>query len=74
MIGNSWEWAADWFGAFTTNAVTDPHGPARGHCRVAKGGGWSSRTRYLSSSTRDGDDPADIPDTRGFRVLCEAER
>jgi formylglycine-generating enzyme required for sulfatase activity len=60
MIGNSWEWVADWY-----------EGNAYGHCRVYKGGNWKLRLRQANCGSRDGDDPADLPDIRGFRVLCE---
>lgn len=74
MIGNSWEWVQDWYEPFTTNAVTDPQGPSNtGKFRVAKGGGWNVRTRHITASVRDGNNPADLHDTRGFRVLCEVE-
>lgn len=62
MIGNSWEWVADWY-----------EGDAFGHCRIYKGGNWKLRLRQANCGSRDGDDPADLPDIRGFRVLCEAE-
>jgi formylglycine-generating enzyme required for sulfatase activity len=73
MIGNSWEWAQDWYSVFSTNDAVDPQGPATGHCRVDKGGSWRGALHYISSALRDGDDPGDIADLRGFRVACEAE-
>ncbi|MBI3853514.1 MAG: formylglycine-generating enzyme family protein [Verrucomicrobia bacterium] len=72
MIGNSWEWCSDWFSRYKAEPAVDPQGPAKGHCRVYKGGGWSTRQYSIKSAVRDGDDPADLPDIRGFRVLCEA--
>ena len=73
MIGNSWEWVSDWYSEHTLKPATDPQGPKTGHCRVFKGGGWSLRIRQANCGSRDGDDPGDLPDIRGFRVLCEAQ-
>ena len=73
MIGNAREWVADWYVPFTTNAVVDPVGSINvGHYRVIKGIGWSHRTRHIVSSARDGNNPADLTDVIGLRVLCEA--
>ena len=83
MIGNSWEWVSDWYSVFATNDVVDPQGPPMGAagpcrggslgCRVDKGGSWRGALHYTSSALRDGDDPGDIKDIRGFRIVCEIE-
>ncbi|MGD1017783.1 MAG: formylglycine-generating enzyme family protein [Verrucomicrobiia bacterium] len=83
MIGNSWEWVSDWYSVFATNDVVDPPGPPMGvggpcrggslGCRVDKGGAWRGALHYASSALRDGDDPGDVKDSRGFRILCEVE-
>jgi formylglycine-generating enzyme required for sulfatase activity len=41
MHGNVWEWCADWFGAYSTSATTNPLGPDSGSERVWRGGAWS---------------------------------
>jgi formylglycine-generating enzyme required for sulfatase activity len=40
MHGNVSEWCADWFGAYTNGATTDPCGPPSGDGRVIRGGDW----------------------------------
>ena len=42
ILGNVWEWTWDWYGPYTSNAVTDPRGPDSGSTRVIRGGGWGS--------------------------------
>ena len=74
MIGNAREWVNDWYQPYPTNEVVDPPGPPdSGHYRVMKGSGWMTQVRFLTGSTRDGNNPADRWDVNGFRVLCEAD-
>lgn len=40
MSGNVHEWCQDWFGNYSSEAVTDPTGPASGSGRVYRGGSW----------------------------------
>jgi formylglycine-generating enzyme required for sulfatase activity/streptogramin lyase len=46
MIGNAWEWTADWYGekeyARYPDGVTDPEGPDQGTARVIRGSSWRS--------------------------------
>ena len=52
MLGNVWEWTADWYGGYASGAVRDPKGPGRGSKRVYRGGGWSDGARYVRSAYR----------------------
>jgi len=41
MSGNVSEWCSDWYGAYPTEASSNPKGPKNGAFRVIRGGSWS---------------------------------
>jgi len=48
MHGNVWEWCQDRYGAYSSDAQTDPTGPTTGSDRVIRGGYFT----YIAQSTR----------------------
>ena len=57
MLGNVYEWCADWKAAYPSNTVRDPVGPAQRADRVLRGGSWFSSARYVRASYREADSP-----------------
>lgn len=41
VVGNVWEWVADYYAPYTADAEVDPKGPATGDTRVIRGGAWN---------------------------------
>lgn len=72
MYGNVWEWVQDWYGSFTSSAVTDPQGASSGSDRVVRGGSWYRDPVSLRSANRDYGDPGNRGLGIGARVLRTA--
>jgi len=68
MHGNVYEWCQDWYGDYSTSAVTDPVGPSSGSYRVNRGSCWAQPAMTCRSAHRG----SDLPDYRycrnGFRL------
>jgi formylglycine-generating enzyme required for sulfatase activity len=53
MLGNVFEWTADWDGPYLGAGTVDPKGPGSGTDRVLRGGSWVSNPRNARASFRD---------------------
>ncbi len=69
MHGNVVEWCQDWYGAYPDGQQTDPLGPALGHDRVLRGGGYWDNPQYCRSACRVRLDPSYRRWSFGFRLV-----
>ena len=69
MLGNVYEWTADWSGGYPSSSVTDPHGPSTGSSRVARGGSWRTFAGYVRSARRYYGSPGSRGLIIGFRLV-----
>ena len=67
MHGNVWEWCADCPRVYSSEAVTDPQGPADGAFRVVRGGSWFYDAGIVRSASRGAYGPGDRVNDLGFR-------
>lgn len=69
LCGNVAEWCWDHGGVPTSDAATDPRGPAEGVTRVLRGGSWRSGPTDVRVAARASRDPAYSDYQIGFRVV-----
>ena len=73
VVGNVWEWVADWYGNYENRAVKMPIGPPTGVERVIRGGGWNgANPAWVRPSFRYKDRPSKRSHGIGFR--CASDR
>jgi eukaryotic-like serine/threonine-protein kinase len=68
VVGNVWEWTADWYGDYAKDEAKDPKGPAEGTKRVIRGGAWNGGfASWVRPTFRYKDAPAKRSYGIGFR-------
>lgn len=68
MLGNVWEWCADWKGSYQPDAAINPRGPERGSSRVIRGGSCGYSARGVRAAFRIGYHPGLRRRILGFRL------
>ncbi len=69
MLGNAWEWTADWYeeNYYKTAPALNPTGPQTGTLKVLRGGSWVSNDFDMFVTERYGNFPNTTNNIIGFR-------
>ncbi len=74
VVGNVWEWVADYYGPYGPDELKNPKGPAKGEKRVIRGGAWNGGyATWLRPSFRYANDPKVRSPAIGFRCAKSLE-
>ncbi|MEZ4222735.1 MAG: bifunctional serine/threonine-protein kinase/formylglycine-generating enzyme family protein [Polyangiaceae bacterium] len=68
VVGNVWEWVADWHGPYSRGEKKNPKGPQQGDRKVIRGGAFNgSQASWLRPSFRYAQEPSALSHGIGFR-------
>jgi formylglycine-generating enzyme required for sulfatase activity len=71
MLGNVWEWCADWFEDLPFTPQVDPSGPTSGSTKVMRGGAWSDEAEEARFANRNSEE---LEAGGGFRPVLTLVR